>query len=64
VTEALDSGPALAQARVPILPGDTEDTLAARVLVEEHRIYAPALAAHIRQLESLFENFSGRRRKR
>ena len=51
VTETLDAGPALAQARVPVLAGDTADSLAARVLVQEHRIYAPALAAHIRTLE-------------
>lgn len=48
VTEALDDGPILAQARVPILAGDTVETLEARVLAQEHRIYAPALAAHIR----------------
>jgi formyltetrahydrofolate-dependent phosphoribosylglycinamide formyltransferase len=44
VTERLDDGPVLAQARVPILPGDTPEQLAARVLVEEHRIYPPAVA--------------------
>ena len=43
VTPALDDGPILAQARVPILPGDTPDTLAARVLIEEHRLYPLAL---------------------
>ena len=44
VTEALDEGPILGQARVPILPGDNADALAARVLVEEHRLYPRALA--------------------
>jgi phosphoribosylglycinamide formyltransferase-1 len=39
VTEALDHGPVLGQARVPIRPGDTEETLAARVLVREHELY-------------------------
>jgi phosphoribosylglycinamide formyltransferase-1 len=39
VTEELDGGPVILQARVPILPGDTPETLAARVLVEEHRVY-------------------------
>jgi phosphoribosylglycinamide formyltransferase-1 len=39
VTEELDGGEVLGQARVPILPGDTPDTLAARVLAEEHRLY-------------------------
>jgi len=48
VTETLDDGPTLAQARVPILPGDTAETLAARVLAEEHRIYPPALADWLR----------------
>ena len=45
VTEAMDEGPILAQAAVPVLPGDTEDSLAARVLAQEHRIYPAALAA-------------------
>ena len=39
VTAELDAGPVLGQARVPVLPGDTPDTLAARVLAEEHRLY-------------------------
>lgn len=43
VTAQLDHGPAIVQARVPVLPGDTEDTLAARVLVEEHKIYPYAV---------------------
>ncbi len=43
VTPELDDGPAILQAKVPVLPGDTEDTLAARVLLEEHRIYPQAL---------------------
>ncbi|WP_199554393.1 phosphoribosylglycinamide formyltransferase [Sandaracinobacteroides hominis] len=50
VTELLDDGPMLAQARVPVLPGDTPDTLAARVLAQEHRIYPEALAAHVRNM--------------
>ena len=44
VTEELDGGPIIAQARVPILPDDTEDTLSARVLAEEHPLYVLALA--------------------
>ncbi|MDE8348249.1 MAG: phosphoribosylglycinamide formyltransferase [Acidocella sp.] len=44
VTEQMDEGPILAQAHVPVLPGDTEATLAARVLIEEHRVYPEALA--------------------
>lgn len=39
VTEELDGGPVILQAKVPVLPGDTEETLAARVLTEEHKIY-------------------------
>ena len=39
VTPELDGGPVVLQARVPILPGDDEDSLAARVLREEHVIY-------------------------
>lgn len=45
VTAELDHGPILAQAVVPVLPRDTADTLAARVLTQEHRIYPEALAA-------------------
>ncbi|ASV87553.1 phosphoribosylglycinamide formyltransferase [Ochrobactrum quorumnocens] len=43
VTEGMDEGPILAQAAVPIIDGDTEDSLAARVLKAEHKIYADAL---------------------
>ncbi|MBN8902923.1 MAG: phosphoribosylglycinamide formyltransferase [Rhodospirillales bacterium] len=45
VTDVMDEGPILAQAAVPVLPDDTAETLAARVLVQEHRIYPAALAA-------------------
>ena len=44
VTAELDHGPILDQAVVPVLPGDTPETLAARVLTQEHRIYPRALA--------------------
>lgn len=43
VTPELDEGQVILQARVPVLPGDTPETLAARVLVEEHRLYPEAL---------------------
>ncbi|HME27011.1 MAG TPA: phosphoribosylglycinamide formyltransferase [Acetobacteraceae bacterium] len=43
VTQTMDQGPILAQAAVPVLPGDTAATLADRVLVQEHRIYPLAL---------------------
>jgi phosphoribosylglycinamide formyltransferase-1 len=39
----LDHGPILAQAVVPVLPGDTADTLAARVLSQEHLMYPRAV---------------------
>ncbi len=44
VTAELDHGPILAQAVVPVLPNDTADTLAARVLTQEHLIYPKAMA--------------------
>lgn len=44
VTPELDSGPIVAQAAVPVLPADTEETLSARVLAQEHRLYPLGLA--------------------
>jgi phosphoribosylglycinamide formyltransferase-1 len=44
VDEQLDHGPIVKQAVVPVLDGDTEETLSARILSEEHRIYAEAVA--------------------
>ena len=49
VTAELDYGPILEQAVVPVLPGDTADSLAARVLTQEHLIYPRAIAACLRQ---------------
>ena len=49
VTADLDHGPILEQAVVPILPGDTAATLAARVLTQEHLIYPKAVADLLRQ---------------
>jgi phosphoribosylglycinamide formyltransferase-1 len=43
VTPELDDGPTILQAKVPVMPGDTEDALAARVLEQEHKIYPQAL---------------------
>jgi phosphoribosylglycinamide formyltransferase 1 len=43
VTAELDGGPVLGQARVPILPGDTEASLSDRVLVQEHRLFPAVL---------------------
>ena len=45
VTAELDSGPMLGQTAVAILPGDTAETLAARVLIAEHQLYSRCLAA-------------------
>lgn len=44
VVPELDAGPVILQAKVPVLPGDDEDRLAQRVLVEEHKLYPAALA--------------------
>ena len=44
VVPDLDDGPTILQCRVPVLPGDTADSLAARILAEEHRAYPEALA--------------------
>lgn len=45
VTPELDAGPIIRQAAVPVADGDTPDSLAARILVEEHRIYPEAIQA-------------------
>ena len=50
VTAELDHGPILAQAAVPVLPDDTADTLAARVLTQEHVIYPRAIAELLQKL--------------
>jgi phosphoribosylglycinamide formyltransferase 1 len=57
VVPELDSGPIIAQACIPVFPGDDEAALAARVLVEEHKIYPQALA----QLASGQARLSGER---
>jgi phosphoribosylglycinamide formyltransferase-1 len=44
VRQEMDEGPIVAQAMVPVLPSDTAETLAARVLAEEHKLYPHALA--------------------
>jgi phosphoribosylglycinamide formyltransferase-1 len=45
VTAELDGGPVVAQARIPVLPGDTEISLAERLLVEEHKLLPAVVAA-------------------
>ncbi len=52
VIEALDAGPIVGQAQVPILEGDTEEALAARVLVEEHGLYARCVAEAARRIQA------------
>ena len=56
VTQALDSGAILGQAAVPVLPGDTALTLAARVLEREHVLYPRVLAAFVRDPEAARHN--------
>ncbi len=50
VTAQLDHGPILAQAVVPVLPGDSAEALAARVLTQEHRIYPQAVAELLQKM--------------
>ena len=47
VDEGTDTGPIVLQAAVPVLEEDTEDTLAARILVEEHRLFPDAIWVHL-----------------
>lgn len=49
VTAELDDGPVIRQVEVPVLPDDDADTLAARVLTEEHRLYPAALDDFLRR---------------
>ncbi len=54
VTAELDAGPILGQARVKVEAGDTPDTLAARVLVQEHRLYPEALRRFVAGNREIF----------
>jgi phosphoribosylglycinamide formyltransferase-1 len=45
VSEVMDAGPIIAQTAIPVLPGDTEETLSNRILEAEHQTYWPALSA-------------------
>ena len=47
VDEGMDSGPIIMQAAVPVLEGDTEETLAARVLEQEHRIFPASIKLYV-----------------
>jgi phosphoribosylglycinamide formyltransferase-1 len=50
VTPELDHGPILAQAVVPVLPGESAEALAARVLTQEHLIYPRAVAELLQKM--------------
>jgi phosphoribosylglycinamide formyltransferase-1 len=63
VDEGTDTGPVLVQAAVPVLEGDSEETLAARILVQEHRAYPHAIGLVAAGAVELFEE-QGRRRVR
>lgn len=56
VTAELDHGPIVAQARIPVLPDDTEDTLSARLLVEEHKLYPYAVRLFVEDRLSIEEH--------
>lgn len=58
VTAEVDAGPVVAQARVPVLPGDTVQTLAARVAEQEHRLYPEAIRRVVTG-EVRFEQLAG-----
>lgn len=58
VTPELDHGPIVAQAAVPVLDDDSEDTLAARVLAQEHRLYPQAVAWFCAERLRITENGS------
>ncbi|WP_026166487.1 phosphoribosylglycinamide formyltransferase [Gracilimonas tropica] len=50
VTEEFDKGPVIAQTKVKILPGDTPESLAKRILAEEHKLYPKAIQKHLQNL--------------
>jgi phosphoribosylglycinamide formyltransferase 1 len=52
VTADMDAGPILAQVAVPVLEGDTGERLAARILVQEHRLYPATIAAYLAEREA------------
>ena len=59
VTEGMDEGPILARSAVPVLAGDTAESLAARLLAREHVLYPEALAAFAAKAGPLLPNRSG-----
>ena len=55
VTDIVDEGPILAQAAVPVLPDDDEDSLAARILIQEHALYPATLERFLRDAPGRFD---------
>lgn len=55
VTDIVDEGPILAQAAVPVLPDDDEDSLAARILIQEHALYPATLERFLRDAPGHFD---------
>ena len=53
VDDEFDHGPAIARAKVPVVPGDTAEGLAARVLEQEHRLYPAALRQFLEKLDKV-----------
>ena len=51
--DEIDHGPAIARAKVPVVPGDTAEGLAARVLEQEHRLYPAALRQFLEKLDKV-----------
>jgi phosphoribosylglycinamide formyltransferase-1 len=49
VDETLDAGPIIAQRAVPVIDGDTVESLSARILEQEHKLYAEAVASLLRE---------------
>jgi phosphoribosylglycinamide formyltransferase-1 len=61
VTPELDAGPIIAQSVVPVLPGDTQETLAARVLAQEHELYVRAIGLCIKEKRNAVQSISVKR---
>ena len=53
VDETLDGGPIIAQGEVPVLPGDTVETLSARILEQEHKLYPEAVVRALSKIEAV-----------
>ena len=58
VNEGLDTGPILAQAAVEVLPGDTEESLAGRILEQEHRLYPATIQAVLNARGEMYRSYT------